>query len=343
MARNRKSAYGGPAEEKEIVISLDKRVLYVLGLLVAFAVAVGGGYMATRQSPETAAQLPAQQEEAAVPQAPLEPDIPQIDEDIVRATAAAAMGITDTSKVTIVDSDAVRFVETPVANAPGSGASFPDDQAAAKARVTPRSDLERDLLENPDTTIFEYDMDPTAVAARELAYKPGDVLANLEDPNVMNPDYTAVRLETITRPQSGPVLAISDLTLRNTYDYGKIAPDARVSHVFTAKNVGDEDLKIGRVYTGCGCTATTIGDVIIPPDGFLVEVITLAPGVTVEFSVEFDAGAEARVGAMSKYVQIFTNDPTKSMFDEEDPLSHETRFRLVVEPTYELPSGGSDG
>ena len=59
MACNRKSAYGGPAEEKEVVISLDKRLLYGVGLIVAFAIAVGGGYMATRQSEPTTAQAPA--------------------------------------------------------------------------------------------------------------------------------------------------------------------------------------------------------------------------------------------------------------------------------------------
>jgi len=342
MAKDNKAAYGGPDEEREVVISLDKRLLYGVGLLVAFAIAVGGGYMATNRSApaDTAAVAPASATEAPVSGG--DPVLPEFDEEVVRATAAAAMGVEDASKIQVVDPDAVRQVTAE----PGSDYAFsnvPEDQEAAKLRITPGSDLERDLLERPDTTVIEYPDDPAAQAEREAAYKPADVLANLEDPNVMDPQYSPIRLETISKPQQGPVLAISDLNLRNTYDFGKVAPDAKVSHTFIAKNVGDEDLKISRLYTGCGCTATTIGDLIVPPDGFLASVITLAPGETVDFTVEFDAAAEGRVGAMSKYVQIFTNDPNKVMFDETEPLSHETRFRLVVEPTYELPSGGTDG
>jgi hypothetical protein len=347
MARNRKPAAGGPAEKKEVVITVDRRLLYVVGLIAAFGIALAAGMAVTKRGPGQGAQVPEAaatvDQAGAGQQVGAEPVI-QVDEAAARATAAAAMGA-DPEKVVVVDPNIMKPASPE--EVPGSGSQdeilVPSDQDAARARITPVSPLQEELLKTPDVTVIEYPDDPTAQAEQALRYKDNEVLSNLEDPNVSDPQYSPLRLETISKPQRGPRLAISDLNLRNTYNFGKIAPDARVSHAFIAKNVGDEDLMISRIYTGCGCTATTVGDEVIPPDGFLKEVITLKPGESIEFVVEFDAAAEGRVGAMSKYVQIFTNDPTKAVFDDDEPLSHETRFRLVVEPSYDVPSGGSEG
>jgi hypothetical protein len=162
---------------------------------------------------------------------------------------------------------------------------------------------------------------------------PPDVLWNFEDPNVTDPDYSPLRLEEVEETFSGPRIAISDLNHVNSYNFGVVPMDQPVAHAFEAQNVGDEDLKIGRVYSACGCTATHIGSYIIDAAGWIKpDPIVLAPGESIEFSIEFDPRAEGAAGTQAKYVQVFSNDPTRAVFDPTDPLSHEVRFRLVVSP-----------
>jgi hypothetical protein len=132
---------------------------------------------------------------------------------------------------------------------------------------------------------------------------------------------------------TGPRLAIADLNENNTYNFGTVPIDEPASHDFTAENVGDEPLRISRIYSACGCTAMSVGDYIIDPSGFIVEgPMVLQPGEAFEFRVEFDPRAEGVRGSQAKYVQIFSNDPTWAVFDQTDPDSHETRFRIVVDP-----------
>lgn len=316
MARNRRSAYGGPAEEKEVVITLDRRLLYVVVLIAAFGLAVGGGYLLSRGGGRTAAEVPPPNEPAASG-----PGV-GIDEASARATAAA-LGLPADSVVIVTPNIAEQ-----VTAAPGGtpGLRFLTDEE--RAQVTPADELQEGLLESdPSAPVFEVNPDPER-------YKDHEVLSNTVDPNVDTAEHRPLRLETVSKPVPGPRLAVSDLNLNYTYDFGPMKMTERRSHTFTAKNVGTEDLVISRIYTGCGCTATTVGDQTIPPDGILPTPLTLAPNEEITFSVEYDARAEGRAGATSKYIQIFSNDPTYALFDEGDPLTHETRIRIVVEPQF---------
>jgi hypothetical protein len=312
---SRRSAYGGPEDGKEVVISFDRRFLYGLMLVAAFAFAVGGGYLLSRRGASVAAPVAP----TPVPGAAGA----QVDADAARATAMAE-GL-PTSVVIITPNVVQPVVATVTPGQEPGGVTFlgPDE----RAKVTPVDDVHGELLKDPNAQVFEVQPDPARI-------KDHEVLANTVDPNVDNSDYRPLRLETVSKPIEGPRLAISDLNLNYTYDLGPIGMTERASHTFVAKNVGTDDLTISRVYTGCGCTATTIGDAAIPPDGILPAPLTLKPGEQISFSVEYDAAAEGRPGATAKYVQIFSNDPTYLRFDDNEPFSHETRFRLVVEPRF---------
>lgn len=317
MKKQRSSAPGTIAEQKEVVVTLDRRLLYLLALFGAFGLAVAGGFVVSR--PKTASVTAPTAAASAGSMATPDPLL-GLDEASARATAQA-LGLP--TGIVIVTPNIVQPVSTAGLEPGGVRFLDPDERAA----VTPGSAIEDELLRDPDTEVFEVNPDP-------LRYKDHEVLSNSVDPNVDKIEHRPLRLETVSKPVEGPRLALSDLNLNYTYDFGVMKMTDRASHEFVAKNVGTEPLIISRVYTGCGCTATTIGGKAIPPDGVLPEPLELGPGEQIEFSVEFDARAEGREGAVAKYVQIFTNDPTYVRFADEDPNSHETRFRIVVEPKF---------
>jgi hypothetical protein len=299
--------------KREMVVTIDRRLFYALGLVVAFGIAVGGGFLVARRSAlpgDVAATVPG-------PGGSVEADATAA---VVAAqqTAAAAFG---------GNPDTVNVVPNPI----------PPEITTPDPNATP------DPLSTLDPTLggaggkvatFEIPQDATTQAELAARYKTGEVLANVEDPNVMNPDYAPLRAETVSKPIKGPRLAITDLNLRNTYDFGTIAMDQSVKHTFKARNVGTENLVISQVYTGCGCTTMSVAGKAVSGDGKLDPLITLRPGAETDFTIEYDASRENREGAVSKYVQIFTNDPDNTIFDATNPNSHETRFRIVVEPTF---------
>lgn len=52
-----------------------------------------------------------------------------------------------------------------------------------------------------------------------------------------------------------PVLAAPKLEIADdSFDFGFVPENTKVSHVFQLRNSGDDDLKIIKVITGCGCT-----------------------------------------------------------------------------------------
>jgi hypothetical protein len=170
-----------------------------------------------------------------------------------------------------------------------------------------------------------------------------DVLAGIADPNVVNDAFKVFRVEDISSPLSGPRLGIQGLNTVLTYDYGKVQMNDLAQTDLVMQNVGDEPLIISRVYSGCGCTAPRIGDVEIDEAGWLPAPMTLMPGETVDFTVEFDPQLAKEAKAQAKFIQIFSNDDSKEMFDPVDPNSHETRFRIVVQPTYETLTPAAGG
>lgn len=319
MTQNRsrsRAAYGGPDDEKEVVVTVDRRLLLGVALLAVFGIAVGVGLVANRRgSPPSAAT-------AGAAATPAGPQMPAVDEAAAKATAAA-LGLGEA--VTIVDSAIERTTAEP------SGMENAPELVGDLATSMPDNSVELDL-EN---------FAPTARANAE-GWTP-DVLANVQDPN-LSADYRPFRVEDYDEPlEGGPRLAVKDLSPIWTYNFGDVNRNASVKRDFVVKNIGDADLIISRVYTGCGCTTTRIGDVPIDGAGNLPQHYVLKPWEEVPFTVEFDARLSQEQGSLAKYIQIFSNDDTKAVFDDAAPeLSHETRFRIVVRPVSGTPEVPSD-
>lgn len=317
MSQNRsrtRAAYGAPDDQKEVVVTVDRRLLFGVALLAVFGVALGVGVLANRRGAAPAsAGLPAAQ---ATP-------LPQgIDEASAKATAAA-LGLGES--VTIVDTGIERST------------AAPDAMAGAPPIVG-------DLATSMPGSSIDLDLENFAPTARAGAenWTP-DVLANIQDPN-LSADYRPFRVEDYDEPiTGGPRLAVKDLSPIWTYNFGDVNRNASVQRDFVVKNIGDADLIISRVYTGCGCTTTRIGDVPIDGAGNLPQPYVLKPWEEVPFTVEFDARLSQEQGSLAKYIQIFSNDDTKVVFDDAAPeLSHETRFRIVVRPVSGTPEVPSD-
>lgn len=325
MARSRRSAYGAPQEGKEVVMTIDRRVFYLGGMLVTFVVAVALGMWMTRRPAGSAAQ-PAASGQPALAQATQLPGV--IDEAVARATMIA-LGLPESAEV--IQSN-IQQVQQPQPASVGTAApplTSNDPYAEAKAKITPADDLEETLLKQPGTIPLEI---PENFEGKAADWAP-DVLAKFPDPNVTAEEYRPLQYEKVTAPLEGPRLAITELNDQFTYNYGVVPSSKPAAYDFLAVNVGSEDLLISRVYAACGCTATRIGDAVIDPAGFVTPVpLVLKPGESVRFTVEFDPRAEGVTGSTAKYVQLFTNDATKAIFDPSDPNTHETRFRIVVDP-----------
>ena len=163
------------------------------------------------------------------------------------------------------------------------------DSIVEREEITPVSELHKTLLQDEDSPVITFDENRNTDAGNWTH----DVLAKYPDAN-LTAEHRPARPEDLDGPVSGPRLAISDLNLQTTYDFGLISMDQVAVHNFTATNVGDEDLVIGRVYTGCGCTATRIGSQLLDAAGFLPTPMTLAPGTAVDFTIQYDPRAGAR-------------------------------------------------
>lgn len=318
MSKDRGAAYGAPPEEKEIVVSIDRRLVLGVGITVLVVGALSAGiWMARNRAGGGAAT-------AALP--PVDP---------AAAAARATQQVVDAMRAAGLPTGAVvvppsfQTVEPVATAAPGGDAGNPYIVVGG----TP-------TFQSPAQATMAAGLGGTGVQFNEgrpdASSWSHDVLANFEDPNVTKKEYAPAHPDAITAPVSGPRLGIRGLNLINTFDYGKVPMDVPASHDFTMVNVGDQDLVVSRVYTGCGCTATRLGDVYLDNAGFLPEPMVLKPGEERDFTIEFDPRAEGKPGAQAKFIQIFSNDPSKTQFAPDDPNSHETRFRIVVEPAYDV-------
>jgi len=100
-----------------------------------------------------------------------------------------------------------------------------------------------------------------------------------------------LQLACLAQGPARPRLAVD----ADHFDFGRVAPDARLEHPFQLRNAGTAPLVIERVTSGCGCTSTLVGKQ------------TLDPGETTELAVTFNtAGLRGRA---QKSVEIVTNDP----------------------------------
>ena len=79
------------------------------------------------------------------------------------------------------------------------------------------------------------------------------------------------------------------------WDFGKIKEDERPVHIFTIKNIGQEELIISRVRSSCGCAATMLSSE------------NIQPGKSAELKVTFNPTGYN--GTVKKDIYIESNDP----------------------------------
>lgn len=320
---SKQRAYGAPQEDKAVVITMDRRLALAGGMIVVFAVALGAGALKARRSaPGAEAQGGATTQRSG---AELAAEIREV-------------GM-DPSKAVVI---------TPIAHlAPGDDSPFsgvqvtpavPAVQPAVPLPVAPEVAPSAGELALPtqganplDSTGVDITKALPPVEARYGDKWDPDVIAGMPDPN-LSEDTQPLRLELVSGPLKGPRVAISQLNEQFTYNFGVVPKDRVAEHDFDLVNVGDTDLIVSRIYASCGCTATLFGDTLIKPDGFLPEPVTLKPGESKPFGIQFDPRTEGTTIAQAKYIQIYTNDPTRFLFDDDEPLSHEIRFRITVKP-----------
>lgn len=320
MSKQRKSAYGAPQEQKEVVITMDRRLAAGAGLVGMLLVALAGGVWWARHDaggPPTSAAAAAP---SATPSGPVLPSDAQLAADLAAAgLPPSAVVIKPNVPIAPEDNPFTKNV-TP---------SLPESQPTllppgfAPPAVGTRSDIP---VGGIDITTA---LPPESNRPGEL-WEP-DVLVGMPDPN-LSAEYTPLRPEDVESPLAGPRIAISDLNEQYSYNYGTVPMNRVAEHEFEASNVGDKDLIISRIYASCGCTATVFGGITIKDDGFLPEPVTLRPGESRPFVVQFDPRAEGKAVTQAKYIQIYSNDATRFLFDDTKALSYEVRFRIVVKP-----------
>lgn len=99
----------------------------------------------------------------------------------------------------------------------------------------------------------------------------------------------------ISAAESAPDIHFDELE----HDFGKINQNEKHTHVFKFRNMGDATLKIEKVKTSCGCTATSVSGDEIPPKG------------TGELKVQFSSGAFE--DEVTKTVYVHSNDPDEAI------------------------------
>jgi hypothetical protein len=82
-----------------------------------------------------------------------------------------------------------------------------------------------------------------------------------------------------------------------SHDFGKVKQNQKLDKEFELKNVGTEDLVLGRISTSCGCTAA------------LTSKKTLKPGESTSLKVTFET--RRYKGAVQRSVSIASNDPRR--------------------------------
>ena len=81
----------------------------------------------------------------------------------------------------------------------------------------------------------------------------------------------------------------------NSVDFGRVAKQTTVKHVFKFKNTGDAVLHISDIIAGCACTGTLASDK------------SIQPGASGELQVTLDTGNAAK--KLVRPVYVYSNDP----------------------------------
>ncbi len=112
-------------------------------------------------------------------------------------------------------------------------------------------------------------------------------------------------------PALFPVLAIAQapkISFDAThFDFGRISPDKKVSHLYKVTNAGNAILSITNVRPACGCTSTVTGQ------------WSVKPGESTQIEATFDPKGQR--GIVRKSIVVVSNDPkspeTVLTFDAE--------------------------
>lgn len=91
------------------------------------------------------------------------------------------------------------------------------------------------------------------------------------------------------------------------FDFGRISPDKKVSHLYKVTNTGNAILSITNVRPACGCTSTVTGQ------------WSIKPGESTQIEATFDPKGQR--GIVRKSIVVISNDPaapqTTLTFDAE--------------------------
>ncbi|MBU1905802.1 MAG: DUF1573 domain-containing protein [Candidatus Omnitrophica bacterium] len=104
--------------------------------------------------------------------------------------------------------------------------------------------------------------------------------------------------QEIVKEQGDPVVEIAeeeDADGPYFWDFGEIKKGEIVEHNFVIKNDTEETLKITKVHTSCGCTASE------------VEKDTLLPQESTQIKVKFDS--KGYMGEIKQYTYVHTDGP----------------------------------
>ncbi len=160
---------------------------------------------------------------------------------------------------------------------------------------------------------------------------PNDQLADIADPNVLQPGFVPLRLEGSAPVAGAPRLAIDGLDANGTINMGSVPISRPVQADIGLVNLGSSPLAVARVYPSISAVALRVAGSENGPSGRLEPPAAVVPGERVTLTMRLEPGRLQGPGARSVIVQLFSNDPAHERFDSGDPMSHETRFRLVFE------------
>ena len=123
----------------------------------------------------------------------------------------------------------------------------------------------------------------------------------------------------VATPAAAPISGGPRITFdKAVYDFGSAAAGDVAAYEFGFRNTGDAQLVIGKVTTGCGCTAALVSDK------------ELAPGASGRVKVTFNTGGYK--GKVHKRVYVQSNDPTQPRVTLT--MNVEVKVEIDVSPGY---------
>ena len=110
------------------------------------------------------------------------------------------------------------------------------------------------------------------------------------------PVYLALCNATLAADANSPP---SLSCVSNFLNFGTLADNQHISHVFTIRNQGGSDLLITKLHNCCGAS-TKLADATIPPGTFT--------------TLEIGINMAGRKGRMNKSIYLHSNDPSNPIF-----------------------------